>query len=175
MKQKPAAKPVAQAANAAEITTVPAEQTAPKVANKVAPKAKAPAKVKAEQKTKPASRPEVATKPATKATKPEAKQATRTKAEPKAAPAPKAEAKPAKPNDTAHKKTKLVRDSFTFPEQDYALFAALKGRVLKAGQEVKKGELVRAGLATLAALPEDALLAAIGKLEKLKTGRPGKR
>ena len=42
------------------------------------------------------------------------------------------------------------------------------------GLEVKKGELVRAGLALLSALGDAALKASIGKVERLKTGRPKK-
>lgn len=86
-------------------------------------------------------------------------------------PAPKAPkvAKPAKPV-----KHKLVRDSFTFPEPEYLTLVALKKRLLAAGTEVKKGELVRAGLALLCTLDDAALTAAVGRVEKLKTGRPAK-
>ena len=72
------------------------------------------------------------------------------------------------------KKPKLVRDSFTFPAADYALFATLKQRALKSGQEVKKSELLRAGLASLAALPDSALLKALQGIDRLKPGRPVK-
>jgi hypothetical protein len=72
------------------------------------------------------------------------------------------------------KKPKLVRDSFTFPETDYAKFATLKQRALKIGHEVKKSELLRAGLATLSDLSDDALLQALGAVDKLKPGRPAK-
>ena len=72
------------------------------------------------------------------------------------------------------KKPKLVRDSFTFPEAEYALLAQLKRRLLGAGHEVKKSELLRAGLASLAALSDADLVQALAQLEKLKTGRPSK-
>jgi len=72
------------------------------------------------------------------------------------------------------RKAKLVRDSFTFPEPDYALFAQLKTRALSAGREVKKSELLRAGLASLASMTERSFLRAIDAVERIKTGRPSK-
>lgn len=89
-------------------------------------------------------------------------------AEPKAA---KAE-KPAK-GDKA-KKIKMVRDSFTMPENDYTQLAELKKKCLLAGVHVKKSELLRAGLLSLSKLPDAALLKAVAQVEKLKTGRPAK-
>ena len=72
------------------------------------------------------------------------------------------------------KQPKLIRDSFTFPETDYALIAALKQRSLKAGHEIKKSELLRAGLVALQALSDESLLQALTKVERIKTGRPKK-
>ena len=72
------------------------------------------------------------------------------------------------------KKPKLVRDSFTIPESDYALFATLKQRALTAGIEVKKSELLRASLTVLAGLDDGALAKAIGQVNRIKTGRPKK-
>ncbi|MBL8481137.1 MAG: hypothetical protein JNJ60_03000 [Rhodocyclaceae bacterium] len=69
---------------------------------------------------------------------------------------------------------KLVRDSFTLPASDYALIAALKGRLLSRGMEAKKSEVVRAGLRLLASLDGDDLDAAFGRVERIKTGRPAK-
>ena len=71
-------------------------------------------------------------------------------------------------------KPKLVRDSVTLPENDYALFASLKQRALKSGAEVKKSELLRAGLAMLALADDAAFLEAVGRIERIKTGRPKK-
>ncbi len=81
---------------------------------------------------------------------------------------------PAKEKKAFAKKPKLVRDSFTFPEDDYALLGALKQRLLTAGREVKKSELLRAGLAVLSAMPTESLLQALDGIDKLKPGRPGK-
>jgi len=69
-------------------------------------------------------------------------------------------------------KPALVRDSFTFPECDYSLIAEIKERALKAGCAVKKSEILRAGLAVLARMPVDELLAALDTVERIKTGRP---
>ena len=48
-----------------------------------------------------------------------------------------------------HKKPKLVRDSFSMPEADYAQIGALKERCLKAGVSAKKSEVLRAALKCL--------------------------
>lgn len=91
-----------------------------------------------------------------------------------AAPA-KAAAKEKKPSKKDKpKKIKMVRDSFTMPEAEYAQIAALKKKCLKAGVPVKKSELLRCGLAYLANLSDAALLKAVARVEKLKTGRPAK-
>lgn len=72
------------------------------------------------------------------------------------------------------KKTKLVRDSFTMPDSEYALIATLKKRCLTAGMAVKKSEVLRAAIANLAKLSDVALIAAMQRLEIIKTGRPAK-
>jgi glutamine synthetase len=69
-------------------------------------------------------------------------------------------------------KEKLVRDSFTMPETEYALFKSLKGRCLAQGIEVKKSELLRAAMKTLAGMKDAKLVETIQQLERLKTGRP---
>ena len=76
--------------------------------------------------------------------------------------------------DSKPKKVRMVRDSYTMTENDYAKLAELKKECLKAGMHVKKSELLRAGLATLAKLPLTTLLKTVERLEKIKTERPGK-
>lgn len=83
-----------------------------------------------------------------------------------------AEAVPAPTPIPKRKKPKLVRDGFTMPEADYALLGTLKKRALAAGREVKKSELLRAGLRALAALPDAPFLAAVEGVERIKPGRP---
>lgn len=70
------------------------------------------------------------------------------------------------------KKEKVVRDSFTMPKSEYATLATLKQQCLDAGVAAKKSELLRAGLAVLAALPAAKLVEAVKALEAVKTGRP---
>lgn len=70
------------------------------------------------------------------------------------------------------KKVKLVRDSYAMPEAEYAQIGALKKRLLALGRAVKKSELLRGGIATLVAFSDAELLAAMSKVERIKTGRP---
>jgi hypothetical protein len=72
------------------------------------------------------------------------------------------------------KKPKLVRDSFTMPESEYALIAALKKRCLAAGVSAKKSEILRAAVANLAELSDASVISALRRLEIIKTGRPAK-
>lgn len=125
-----------------------AKVEAAKVVSKapVAAKAEAPAKVE-----KPAAKPVVKPVVPAKDKKP-------VKAE-----------KPAKV-----KKVKLVRDSYAMPEAEYARIGELKKRLAALGSEVKKSELLRAGVAALVALGDAELKALLGKVERIKTGRPAK-
>ncbi|MBU0620536.1 MAG: hypothetical protein KJ795_01690 [Gammaproteobacteria bacterium] len=94
----------------------------------------------------------------------------------KAAPA-KAVAKPAKKlkkEKKADGKVKVVRDSFSMPQADYDLIAALKQKALQGGLHVKKSELLRASLQVLSKLSVAQLKRAVAGLEKIKTGRPKK-
>lgn len=72
------------------------------------------------------------------------------------------------------KKPKLVRDSFTMPEGEYALIAALKKRCLAAGVPAKKSEILRAAVANLEKLSDASVAAALRRLDVIKTGRPAK-
>src|SRR5450631_772413 len=67
----------------------------------------------------------------------------------------KAAAKPEKKVKKEKKveaKVKVVRDSFTMPQTDYNIISEIKQKALKAGIQVKKSELLRAGLQALAKL-----------------------
>lgn len=88
-----------------------------------------------------------------------------------------APAKPAKKHKKEKKsdgKVKVVRDSFSMPQSDYDLIAALKQKALQGGLHVKKSELLRASLRALSKLSVAQLKRAIAGLEKIKTGRPKK-
>lgn len=69
-------------------------------------------------------------------------------------------------------KQKMIRDSFTMPEDDYSILDTLKTKCLLNGIEVKKSELLRAGLLTLAKCSDASLIQAVSEVEKIKTGRP---
>lgn len=85
------------------------------------------------------------------------------------APVPQSTAKDDKP-----KKPKLVRDSFTIPKTEYAVLEALKQRAAQLGQPAKKSEVLRAGVALLAGLGDEALRGALAAVPAVKTGRPAK-
>ena len=71
-------------------------------------------------------------------------------------------------------KMKVIRDSFTMPQSDYAKIGELKQLCLKSGMHVKKSELLRAGLHALGKLSTAQLKIALFALEKIDTGRPKK-
>ena len=126
--------------------------------------------------TKQPARKAVATAPAS--TKPAKKAAPAPQKKPVSA-LPQAPATaPAKPNLVAPaaaqpvaQNAKVVRDGFTMPQADYDLLKALKAQCLKAGVEVKKSELLRAGVQALAALSMADLAARLKALSPVKAGR----
>lgn len=85
----------------------------------------------------------------------------------------KAALHPAKKLKKEHKK-KVVRDSFTMPQDEYSKIAEVKAICLKAKMHVKKSEVLRAGLKLLVALNDEQLKRELDNLEKIKTGRPQK-
>ncbi|WP_069374163.1 hypothetical protein [Herbaspirillum seropedicae] len=121
-------------------------------------------------------------------------------AKPAARPAPKAAAaKPAAPKDEKKvekvekiekpvkaektekiekaakpKKVKQVRDSFTMPENEYAVLAQVKKSCLKAGVEIKKSDLLRIGVSLIKNLKIAELKDILAGLTPLKVGRPKK-
>jgi hypothetical protein len=72
------------------------------------------------------------------------------------------------------KKVKLVRDSFTIPKPEYLILDNLKLRAADLKHPVKKSELLRAGIKSLAAMTDEQLLLALKAVPMLKTGRPSK-
>lgn len=126
--------------------------TAKKTAVTTAPAKRAPAK----KRVVPAK---VAAKPAAKSS---------------AKPAATAAQKHAAKKPKKEPKVKVVRDSFTMPQNEYQQIAAIKETCLKAGLQVKKSEVLRAGLKALVELNAAQLKRALSGLEKIKTGRPNK-
>jgi hypothetical protein len=76
--------------------------------------------------------------------------------------------------ETKLKKPKLIRDSFTFPKDEYQAIAGLKQKALGLKHSAKKSEILRAGLKLLSSLNDKAFLAALTNVPALKTGRPAK-
>jgi hypothetical protein len=149
-----------------------AAKSAPKSAVKPAPKAPAKPVVKAAPKAAAAAKPAVkkaAVKPAAKTAAPKPV-AVKTVARKSAAPKPV----PPTPAVEAPKerKAKLVRDSFTMPEQEYAVLGQVKKACIKAGFEIKKSELLRIGVALISQLDMATLQQVLASLPQLKTGRP---
>jgi hypothetical protein len=72
------------------------------------------------------------------------------------------------------KKIKVVRDSFTIPKNEFVQLADMKKKALGLGLEIKKSELLRAGLMLLSSMGDAAFKKALAKVPTLKTGRPGK-
>ena len=161
-----------------ENTTVTAEPTA---ASKTVT-AKAVKKVTASKPTSvksaaPATKKNRVLKPVKKVSTPvspatKTKAASPAKTASSAKPSTQAKAKPVAEPKT--KKPKLVRDSFTFPKDEYQAIAALKVKALGLKQSVKKSEILRAGLMLISSLNDKAFLAALNKVPALKTGRPAK-
>jgi len=133
------------AVKSATATPKPAQPTAKKTVRKTAKKAPRKAPTKAPTKAK-----SVVAKPKVKA-------------------APIVQAA-----ETKHKKPKLVRDSFTFPKDEYQAIAGLKQKALGLKHSAKKSEILRAGLKLLSSLNDKAFLAALNNVPALKTGRPAK-
>ena len=171
---------VAEAKPAAEV----AKPEAAKAAAKATPKKAAakPAVTKAAAKPAPAksAAPKLSKLEETKAKNKKAlaealamAQAVQIAQPPKAAaPAPAKASKPAKA--VKAKKPKLVRHAFSMPDVEYAQLATLKKRIAALGGNVKRSELVRAGIALLAVLNDVELTAVMAKVERIKTGRPAK-
>jgi hypothetical protein len=82
--------------------------------------------------------------------------------------APKKKVVQKKPETT----DKVIRDSFTMPDHDYALIDEIKTACIKQGIVMNKAEILRAGLRALASMSDPQLKKAAGTIEKIKTGRP---
>lgn len=147
--QRPAAKPArpARPGAAAKAVARPAAKAAPGKG-----RLKAAVKTAAKALAKPPAR------------KPAARPAAKPAARPAASTPPRAPVHDARPV--------LVRDSFTMPEQEYAVLHEVKQACLRAGIDVKKSELLRIGVALLGQLDVATLQGVLAALPQLKTGRP---
>ncbi|WP_075258671.1 hypothetical protein [Herbaspirillum camelliae] len=129
---------------------------------------------------KPVAKPAARPAPKVAAAKPVAKPAAAPKDEKKVEKVEKIE-KPVKAEKTEKiekaakpKKVKQVRDSFTMPENEYAVLAQVKKSCLKAGVEIKKSDLLRIGVSLIKNLKIAELKDILAGLTPLKVGRPKK-
>ncbi|MFM9435587.1 hypothetical protein ACFDR9_002657 [Janthinobacterium sp. CG_23.3] len=160
---KPVAVKAKPAAAVKPVKPVAAKPAAVKAAPETAAAKATPAAAKAA--VKPAAKAKAAAKPALKApAKPAAKPAAKAGAKVDAAALAKEKAR----------KPKLVRDSFTMPEGEYAVLSQVKKACLKAGFEIKKSELLRIGVALISQIDMATLQSVLSALPQLKTGRPKK-
>lgn len=79
---------------------------------------------------------------------------------------------PGKPAKKKPAKLKIVRDSFTMPEADFALIDRVKQRALEWRMPVKKSEVLRAALHALQGLSDAQLKKVLSGLTPIKKGRP---
>jgi hypothetical protein len=91
------------------------------------------------------------------------------KTQPTLTPPQAPKAKPSK-----EKKVKVVRDSFTIPKPEFTQIAEMKKRALSLGVDIKKSELIRAGLQIVSGLPDASFKKALAAIPTVKTGRPSK-
>ena len=126
---------------------------------------------------KPVAKPAARPAPKVAAAKPVAKPAAAPKDEKKVEKVEKIE-KPVKAEKIEKaakpKKVKQVRDSFTMPENEYAVLAQVKKSCLKAGVEIKKSDLLRIGVSLIKNLKIAELKDILAGLTPLKVGRPKK-
>lgn len=80
------------------------------------------------------------------------------------------------PKNTVKKaRTPVVRDTFSIPEDDYAIIEEIRQRLIREHAVVKnKSEVLRAGLKLLQSLDSAALLDAAEEVVSLKPGRPAR-
>ncbi len=91
----------------------------------------------------------------------------------KAKPAAQAQAK-SEPAKAKPKKAKLVRDSFTMPDNEYQVIGDIKKACIGAGFSIKKSEILRIGVALLQKMPPAQIQQSLASLPALKAGRPKK-
>jgi hypothetical protein len=160
--------------NTAQSTTNSTETTASAPAAPVTSKVTPPASKKVTRKPVKKATAKSPRKAAAKKPAPVAKKASPVKAKTTQVASKPAQTKAKPATELKIKKPKLVRDSFTFPKDEYQAIAGLKQKALGLNHSVKKSEILRAGLMLLNGLQDKAFLSALSKVPALKTGRPAK-
>jgi hypothetical protein len=164
-------------ANTGKPAVKAAAKPAAKAASKAAPTSKIP--VKAPRKSASPAPKRKPVKAAVAPVAPTAAPAAPAKAKTSPSKAPQAQAadkkKSTAPAKAAkEKKVKVVRDSFTLPKTELLQITEMKKRAMALGVEVKKSELIRAGLQALAGMADTAFKKAMANVPTIKTGRPAK-
>ncbi len=173
----PAENQTAKAADTAKTAT------APQSAARRAPRSVKSASATQKAKVSATAQPVKATAGKKASATPVTEKAKPTKAQgKKPAATPPAKTKPTAPKTKAvkapkvekEKKVKVVRDSFTIPKAEFMQLADMKKRAMGLGVEVKKSELIRAGLQLLASQQDTTFKKALSAVPTIKTGRPSK-
>jgi hypothetical protein len=118
--------------------------------------------------------PSTAKRKVKRAAKPGAKAPVRATAKPAAKISVQVTPKPAATKPGKIPKVKVVRDSFTMPQNEYNKITGIKDAFRKTGLPVKKSEVLRAGLKALGELNMAQMKRLLAGLEKVRTGRPKK-
>lgn len=69
-------------------------------------------------------------------------------------------------------RSKIIRDGFSMPEEDYRLIDEIKASCLNCGLIVTKSGILRAALQALSKLSPDEQAELLQSLAPIKTGRP---
>lgn len=77
-----------------------------------------------------------------------------------------------RPQQPSNGAGRVIRDSFTIPDDEYQIISRIKKRCMKAGVSANKSEELRAGLAVLDGMSDGELAKVFEALARVKTGRP---
>lgn len=71
------------------------------------------------------------------------------------------------------KTTEIIRDTFSFPDCDYALIDQIRNRSPALQRRITKSEVLRTGLHILSSLTDQELVSALARIKRIKAGRKG--
>lgn len=76
------------------------------------------------------------------------------------------------PKNVDNHKIKIVKDSFTIPEEEYSLISKCQEKLLNYKKVFNKSEIIRLGLIALNNLKDEEILKLSEALLRIKTGKP---
>lgn len=76
------------------------------------------------------------------------------------------------PKNVDNHKIKIVKDSFTIPEEEYSLISKCQEKLLNYKKVFNKSEIIRLGLIALNNLKDEEILKLSEGLLRIKTGKP---